>query len=170
MTADERWVVDFSAELERREVSPERIRVEIDSVKDFIEESNGSAEDTFGDPGSYAANLAPDSTSGTPGGSTVLALLATIATFIVFTISSVRWITGGDSGTALWSVVGGFAFIASNATLSILLARNVVASALRDDFTKTADVLFRSASTLVLLVPWLFIVFAGVIVSITALG
>ena len=169
MTADERWKDRFAAELERRDISTERIREEIDAVEDFIQESDASAEDMFGDPGQYAAKLAPDSGSGTPSSATVLTLLATMALFTVFTLSALQWINGGDTDTALWAVASGFAFLTTTATLSVLLARSVVASALRDQFTQKSDVQLRAAATLMLLMPWLFVVFAGIVISAVAL-
>lgn len=169
MTADERWKDRFAAELERRDISTERIREEIDAVEDFIQESDASAEDMFGDPGQYAAKLAPDSESGTPSSATGLTLLATMALFTVFTLSALQWINGGDTDTALWAVASGFAFLTTTAMLSVLLARSVVASALRDQFTQKSDVQLRAAATLMLLMPWLFVVFAGIVISAVAL-
>lgn len=83
-------------------------------------------------------------------------------------MSAVRWIGHGNAGTMLWAVVSGFAFVITTAVLSVLLARGVVAAAFRDQFTEKADVQLRTAGTVMLMTPWLFVVFAGVVISVAA--
>lgn len=168
MNTNERWIALFSTELERRDVSDGRIRDEVDTVRVHLRDGDDDAQDAFGDPVAYAATLASPRSDDVPSRTLVLALFASIAMFIVFVIASVRWIDG-DASASPWSIVGGVGLIIAVVTLSVSLTRRAVAAALRDVLDQRSDAQWSRASTLLLLVPWTFIGFAGLVLALAAL-
>lgn len=168
MNSTEDWIALFSTELERRDISDDRIREEVDTVRSHLHEGSEGPDAAFGDPVAYAASLAIDADDDTPPRSVVLALFSAIAFFIVFVISAVRWIDG-DSSTSIWAIVGGLALLASVAALSVSLTRRAIESALRDSLNQRSAASWKMSATLVLLFPWFFIGFAGLILAIAAL-
>lgn len=168
MSSTERWITLFSTELERRDLSDDRIREEVSTVRSHLREDHEDPDVAFGDPVAYAARLAAASDDATPSRSTLLALFAAIAFFIVFVLSTVQWIEG-DPSASPWSIVGGIALLVSVATLSASLSRRAIESALRDSLTQESAASWKLSSTLLLLVPWTFIGFAGIVLAIAAL-
>lgn len=168
MNTNERWIALFSTELERRDVSDERIRDEVDTVRVHLRDGDDDAQDAFGDPLAYAATLADPGSDDVPSRTIILSLFPAIAMFIVFVIASVRWIDG-DASASPWSIVGGAGLIVAVVTLSVSLARRAIAAALRDVLDQRSDAQWSRASTLLLLVPWTFVGFAGLILTLAAL-
>lgn len=58
MSTTERWIALFSTELERRDISDDRIREEVATVRSHLHEGSEDPDATFGDPVAYAASLA----------------------------------------------------------------------------------------------------------------
>lgn len=168
MSTTERWVALFSTELERRDISDDRIREEVDVVRSHLHEGSEDPDATFGDPVAYAASLAATADEDTPTQSTLLALFSAIAFFIVFVLSTIRWIEG-DLAASPWSIVSGLALLASVAALSVSLTRRAIEAALRDDLNQRNAVGWKLSSTLLLLLPWTFFGFAGLVVAVAAL-
>ena len=169
MTTNERWISLFSTELERRDVPDERIREEVETVRVHLRDGDDdAAEDAFGDPVAYAATLASPGSEDLPSRTTILSLFAAIATFIVFVIASVRWIDG-DASASPWSIVGGVGLLIALVTLSVSLTRRAIAAALRDELDLHTEAHWARASTLLLLLPWTFVGFAGLIPALAAL-
>lgn len=168
MTTRDRWIDDFSTELQRREVPDDRIQAEVETVLAHVHEAGGDAERSFGDPVAYAATLAPPASDDTPPQSTVLTLFAVIALFVVYAITVVRWVQG-DPDSAVWAVVSGLGLLVAVAALSISLTRRALSAALRDGLNRTTDAQWRASSVLVLLVPWVVIAFAGLVPAVAAL-
>ena len=168
MNTTDRWIAQFRTELDKRQVPDERIRDEIDTVREHIREAGGDADTAFGDPVAYAATLAEPADDDTPGSFPVLVLLAVITFFILFTLTGVGWIDG-DASRAPWAISSGSALLVSAAAMSITLFQRTVSAALRDSFTRQTDVQWRLASAVLLLLPWTFIGFAGLVLAIAAL-
>lgn len=168
MNTTDGWIDEFSAELSKRDVSESRIRDEVDAVRARVRDAGGDAESAFGDPVVYAAALAAPADEGTPDRSTVLVLFVAIASFIVFTLTSVRWVNG-DVSNAPWAIVGGGFLLFSAAALSISLSRRAVETALRDTLTRKTAAQWRLSSALILLLPWAFIGFSGIVIAIAGL-
>lgn len=168
MSTTERWIALFSTELERRDISDDRIREEVDTVRSHLHDGSEDPDATFGDPVAYAASLAAAADEDTPSRSTVLALFSAIAFFIVFVISTVRWVDG-DPSASPWSIVGGLALLLSVTALSVSLTRRAIESALRDNLNQRSAARWKLSSTLLLLLPWMFIGFASLIVAIASL-
>lgn len=168
MNTTERWIAHFSAELERRDVSDDRIRDEVDTVRHHLRDGGDDPFQAFGDPLAYAATLADPVEDPTPSSGTVIALFGAIAAFIVLVVGSVRWIDG-DEGSAAWAIAGGVAFITALAALSIALTRRAIAAALRDRLDRTTDSQWSLSATLLLLAPWTFVGFAGLVLALAAI-
>lgn len=168
MNTTDRWMDESSAELNKRDVSEGRIRDEVDTVRAHLRDAGGDAESAFGDPVVYAAGLAAPAEGGTPDRSTVLVLFVAIASFIVFTLTAVRWVNG-DASNAPWAIAGGGSLLFSVAALSISLSRRAVEAALRDTLTRKTAEQWRLSSALVLLLPWAFIGFSGIVIAVAAL-
>lgn len=169
MNATDQWITRFTAELEQRDVPETRIRDEVDTVRDHVRTSGADARASFGDPVAYAGTLADPADEDTPSQSTLLAVLVPAVLFIVFVLTGVRWV-GGDTGSALWAVTSGAAFVVSLAVLSVALTRRAIAAALRDHLSASTDAQWRVASTLLPLIPWAFVGFAGLILATAALA
>lgn len=96
-----------------------------------------------------------------PDRSVVLLIFAAVTTFIIFVIAGVRWVNG-QVGAASRVVLGGFTLLAAVVALSILLARCAVFDVLRERPRRAGDTQWRLASVLPP-APWIFILFAGII-------
>ncbi|MFJ6418685.1 hypothetical protein [Paeniglutamicibacter sp. NPDC091659] len=168
MNTTDRWIVEFRTELEKRQVPNHRIDDEVDTVREHIREAGDDADAAFGDPVAYAATLADPADDDAPGGFPILVLLAVIAFFILFTITGTGWVSG-DTGMATWAILSGSALLISAAAMSISLFQRAVSAALRDNLTRQTNAQWRLASAVLLLLPWTFIGFAGLILSVTAL-
>ncbi len=164
----DRWIADFTAELDRRGTPTDRIRDEVRAVSAHVSDAGLDADRVFGDPVAYAATLESAETEDTPSPPTVLALFACIAFFIVFVISAVQWVRGADAAAA-WAVPFGAALLASSATLSVILSRRAAAAALRDSLDRGSVRAWSAGSTALALLPWGFVVFAAAVVALAAL-
>lgn len=169
MNTSDRWIERFRAELEDRELPPDRIDDEVKTVVSHLSDADVDADSAFGDPMSYAASLAEPSYGSTPSPQTTMTIFAIIALFVVFTISGVRWVDG-DAGSASWAAGTGAALLVAVAALSVTLSRRAVASALRDRLSLRSESEWRITSTLLLLVPWVIIGFAALVISIAAIN
>lgn len=168
MTTTERWITEFSAELERRGVEPTRIKRESAAVREHVHESRHAAVDCFGDPVAYAASIAPPADDDTPSATILIALFASIALFIVFSLAAVRWVDG-DASAAAWAIPAGAGLLAAVASLSVSISRRAVATALRDAVDGATDRAWRAGSILLFTLPWAFIAFAAAVTVLAAL-
>ena len=138
---------------------------------EHLADSEESPASAFGHPREYAAHLdLPTSTDVIGKAGSFLTILLAIASFIVFAITADQWIEGNQSvSTIAWCLSGAFVLLAASITLTIGIARHVIQATIRERFAGETAPLWGRWAPLAIAVPWLFPIFAALIISASLL-
>ncbi|MFI8413825.1 hypothetical protein ACIGB6_15325 [Paeniglutamicibacter gangotriensis] len=166
-----RWTEEFSHELRLRQVSGEEINEAISTVDEHLNDSKQSASDAFGNPRDYAASLGLSPTDdGSSRGRVLIAAVVATLSFLAFGLSVSRWISGEGSSAAIICTLGaGGLMLAASALLTLGIARQVVEATVRERFTGASAGLWSRYAPAAIALPWVFPIFAAVIVVVGVL-
>ncbi|EMQ97455.1 hypothetical protein [Paeniglutamicibacter gangotriensis] len=166
-----RWTEEFSHELRLRQVSGEDINEAISTVDEHLNDSGESASDAFGNPRDYAASLGLSPTDDGPARGQVLvaAFVATLS-FLAFGLAVSRWISGEGSSTVIICTLGaGAIMLSASALLTLGIAKQIVEATVRERFTGVSAGAWSRYAPAAIAVPWVFPIFAAVIVAVGVL-
>ncbi|SMX77849.1 hypothetical protein BAURA86_00905 [Brevibacterium aurantiacum] len=165
------WMKRFADELRLRHVEQEHIDTALDSIREHLTDSGDSLNDAFGDPREYAANLdLPTRDEGYGRAGTYAAVAAAVVSFLMFGIAVTRWIDGEATPAVIgWTLASAVVLLASSIWATVGIARHVVDAAIRERFSGATAGRWERWAPLAIATPFVFPVFAAIIVFIGAL-